>query len=251
LLPAWSIRWLEACTSTSDALKAEARAGAPSRRVLATTDQTAGRGRRGNAWITAPGEGLALSALWHARVTAEALGWVGLVTGLAVAEALEAVGVERVQLKWPNDLLREGAKLGGILVETVAHAAPPGQIALVVGIGINLGGGARLSAQLGRAVTDLDACGVGQISPDRLTTAVLAALDRWLPTLEADSSDRLREVWSARDALLGRRVSVEEGDRRVDGIACGLATDGGLQVRTVDGWQVVHSGNVSIGALAP
>ncbi len=251
LLPPWSIRWLVSCASTSDVLKAAVRAGESAGLVIATTHQTAGRGRRGHAWITAPGEGLALSALWQGPMSAATLGWVGLATGVAMAQALESVGINGVQLKWPNDLMHDGAKLGGILIETVAHAAPPGRVALAIGIGINRAGGARLSAHLGRAVTDLAAGGALDVPPERLVDEALAALGYWLPVLESGDVDRLREAWSARDGLSGRQISVADADRRVDGLACGIAADGGLQVRTPRGLQVLHAGEVSIGALAP
>ena len=257
-LPAWSIRWLESCASTSDELRLAARSGAASGLVLATTCQSAGRGRRGHAWVSEPGEGLAFSALWHAPIPADRLGWVALAAGVATATAIEAQGAGAIQLKWPNDLLHGGAKLGGILVETVAGAAPPGHTAVSIGIGINLAGGDRLARSLGRAVTDLGACGErggggsggALVEPQVLTAAILRALDAWLRVLAAGEVVALQDAWSSRDALSGRTVSIEQGAHRLEGIACGLAPDGALQVRTPGGLQRVHAGEVSIGALA-
>src|SRR5688500_9752782 len=120
------IRWFAELDSTNRLAAALARAGAPDGVVVGADHQTAGRGRRGRTWDSRPGASLLVSVVLR---PAPAL--VTLAAGVAAAEACEAVAGVAVELKWPNDLLVDGAKLGGILSELVGHAA-------VVGLGLNL-----------------------------------------------------------------------------------------------------------------
>jgi biotin-[acetyl-CoA-carboxylase] ligase BirA-like protein len=124
---------LDSCDSTNAVLLARAEAGAPSGTVVIANEQTAGRGRRGRSWFASRGDSLTFSLLWRfAPGTAPA--GLSLAVGLAVAQALEKVGAGGTALKWPNDILKDGRKLGGILVELL----PGAPHAAVIGIGINL-----------------------------------------------------------------------------------------------------------------
>ena len=124
---------LDTCASTNAELLARAETGAASGTVLVANEQTAGRGRRGRSWIASPGDSLTFSLLWRfAPGTAPA--GLSLAVGLAVARALQKVGAGDTALKWPNDILRNRRKLGGILVELL----PGAPHAAVIGIGINL-----------------------------------------------------------------------------------------------------------------
>jgi biotin-[acetyl-CoA-carboxylase] ligase BirA-like protein len=128
---------LDSCDSTNAVLLARAEAGAPSGTVVIANEQTAGRGRRGRSWFASPGDSLTFSLLWRfAPGTAPA--GLSLAVGLAVAQALTdlcaGVGAGDTALKWPNDILKDGRKLGGILVELL----PGAPHAAVIGIGINL-----------------------------------------------------------------------------------------------------------------
>src|SRR5687767_15853605 len=117
-LPGVAVRVVERCTSTNDlALKAQSPV------LLAAEEQTAGRGRRGRRWHSAPGAGLTFSLGRRIRRPARELAALSLVAGVAAARALRALGVRQAALKWPNDLLVDGAKLGGILVETRSQGA--------------------------------------------------------------------------------------------------------------------------------
>ncbi|MBV9094187.1 MAG: biotin--[acetyl-CoA-carboxylase] ligase, partial [Streptosporangiaceae bacterium] len=118
--------------STSADLLARAAAGAPEGVVRAAEQQTAGRGRRGRAWVSPPGTGLTFSVLLRpADVPPARRGWLPLLAGVAVAEAVRTVTAVDARLKWPNDLLQSGSKLGGILCEAAGDA-------VVIGIGINV-----------------------------------------------------------------------------------------------------------------
>src|SRR5204862_6473843 len=142
------VRKGERCGSTNTVLRDEGRPGV----LLATNEQTAGRGRRGRRWYSAPGADIAFSL---SAEIANPVAGLSLVAGVAAAGALRALGVREVALKWPNDLLVSGAKLGGILVETRGRLA-------VFGFGINCRRDAALEARLRRPTASLDQF----ISPD-------------------------------------------------------------------------------------
>src|SRR5471032_1954753 len=130
------VELLDACASTNTLLLERARAGAPSGSVIACELQSAGRGRRGNNWQSGLGGSLTFSLLWRFAQGAAGLSGLSLAAGVAVARALAAGGAAEVQLKWPNDLLHAGRKLGGILIELRGDAQGPS--AAVIGIGINV-----------------------------------------------------------------------------------------------------------------
>lgn len=204
------VRWFDELDSTNRLAADLARAGAPDGVVVGADHQTAGRGRRGRSWESRPGAALLVSAILR---PAPAL--VTLAAGVAAAEACEAVAGVRVALKWPNDLLLDGAKLGGILSELVGGAA-------VVGLGINLTWAPAGAAGLGRGV-------------DRgaLLDAYLTGLDR-----PVDVLPRYCDLCST----LGRRVRVDLPDGSVEGVATNVDQEGRLVVdgRLIPAGDVVH-----------
>src|SRR3954463_2455586 len=150
-IPGVEVRRVARCGSTNSVLLKERDLAVPV--LLVADEQTAGRGRRGRRWRSPPGSGITFSLARRIRRPTRELAALSLVAGVAVTRALRLAGVARAELKWPNDLLAGGAKLGGILVETRVS----GREALAVfGIGINLRGGADLTRHLRRAVASLD-----------------------------------------------------------------------------------------------
>jgi len=240
-LPGVEVRIVERCTSTNDVLLREP-GGEPM--LLAAEEQTAGRGRRGRRWHSAPGAGLTFSLGRRIRRPARELAALSLVAGVAAARALRVLGVREAALKWPNDLVVGGAKLGGILVE----ARPPGNSRsqgsyAVIGLGINCRRTRGLAAKLGREVAfvgDFIAVSRNEILQGT-ATALIAALDGF----EAGGLDALRAEWEAMDAHAGQRLRVRLADGRViTGVAGGLAEDGALRLVTRNGVRAVRSGRV-------
>lgn len=176
---------------------------------------------------------------------------------MATAEALQALGVAAIGLKWPNDLVVAGAdglrKLGGILVEGGGEHAGPAHA--VVGIGINVRLPSGAAAAIDQPWTDLARLSrdgvTGPIETDRNLVAA-ALLARLLPALDLFDRDGLApflERFEAFDALAGREVVVVDGDRRHAGVARGIAPDGGLLLRLEAGReQVFHAGEASVRA---
>lgn len=228
---------LPRCDSTNALALSRAEAGAASGLVVVAEEQTAGRGRRGRSWFAKPGDSLTFSLFWRfAPGTAPA--GLSLAVGVAVARALEKAmscadggdGAGDPRLKWPNDILMRGRKLGGILVELL----PDAPHAAVIGIGVNL----RLPAGMPE---DVRAASAAMAEPGAAidAAAVLAAMLReLLATLEAFAAGgfaAIRAEWMARHAFqdVPVRLTTDFAPLR-EGICRGVDSDGALLLE-VDG----------------
>jgi BirA family biotin operon repressor/biotin-[acetyl-CoA-carboxylase] ligase len=236
---------LDACASTNTLLLERARGGAPSGSVIACELQSAGRGRRGNTWQSGLGGSLTFSLLWRFAQGASALSGLSLAVGVAVARALASAGVANVQLKWPNDLLHAGRKLGGILIEL--HSDASGPTAAVIGIGINVRLPASLRDAIAQAVTDVASISKQVPQRNRLLAAALVELAHVLDEFAHHGFAPLRHEWIARHAHQGKPVTLSSGDgTTVAGRAAGVAEDGALLVETARGQERFVSGEVSL-----
>jgi BirA family biotin operon repressor/biotin-[acetyl-CoA-carboxylase] ligase len=154
---------------------------------------------------------------------------------------LAALGVDALRVKWPNDLVVDDAKLGGILVEVRGDA-------VAIGIGLNL----DIAAMPGvdQAWTDLRRAGVADVDRALALGAALRALLPALADFEREGFDAFAAVWPRYDALAGRAVRVLAGEVAREGIALGIDSGGGLRVRHADGERVHHAGEVSVRVAA-
>jgi BirA family biotin operon repressor/biotin-[acetyl-CoA-carboxylase] ligase len=241
------VELLDVCASTNTLLLERARAGAPSGLVIACELQSAGRGRRGNSWKSGLGGRLTFSLLWRFAQGAAGLSGLSLAAGVAAARALASVGVADVQLKWPNDLLHAGRKLGGILIEL--HGDGQGPTAAVIGIGLNVRLHATLRDTIAQAVTDVASI-TGQVPQrNRLLAAVLVELAQVLDLFAARGFAPLRQEWMARHAHQGKTVTLSSGEgKAATGRAAGVAEDGALLLETARGLERFVSGELSLRA---
>jgi len=238
-LPGVEVRVLARCASTNSALLAE-RIGAPV--LLAAEEQTAGRGRRGRRWHSAPGRDLTFSLARRIARPVRELAALSLVAGVAATQALRALGVAQAAIKWPNDLMAGEAKLGGILVETRLQGAAS---LAVVGIGINCRVDPLRARRARRRVAFLEELLVPLPSRNAMIERIGLALLEALDAFEKRGFESLREEWLALHAHAGRRLRVRLADgRTLTGVAAGLDGDGGLQLRTRSGLRAVRSGEV-------
>jgi BirA family biotin operon repressor/biotin-[acetyl-CoA-carboxylase] ligase len=224
--------------STNDAAWDALAEGAPDGVVVVADAQTAGRGRDGRAWHTAPGRGLALSVLLHLGCDRRPVGTLPLVAGLALAEALAGLGVA-TRLKWPNDLLAGGRKLSGILVESrrAPHAlrdSLPGDVA-VVGVGVNVSQAAHDFPPEVRGLATSLALEGHALTRERVAAAFLGRLEPLWDEHAEGGRERVLERWRARAALWGREVVVRTAAGALRGIARALDDDGGLVVEDAAG----------------
>lgn len=250
--------------STNAVALSRARDGDRGRLWVVSAHQSAGRGRRGNHWGTPQGN-LAASLLCPVNASPTIAATLGFVAGLALDEALRRVvpdlavtialdGVEpgsaggghRLRLKWPNDVLLDGGKLAGILLE--AEPVACSGLAVVVGIGVNV---VSAPANLPYPATALAA-----VAPGVSASGVFDALsDAWagLERLWAggDGFGRIRELWLARAAGLGEEVAVRLGDDVFGGVFDSIDEEGRLVIRARDGTaRSISAGEIHFGAVA-
>ncbi|KZX51347.1 bifunctional biotin--[acetyl-CoA-carboxylase] synthetase/biotin operon repressor [Halioglobus sp. HI00S01] len=232
--------------STNAEAMSRVAAGAGSGYVCTAEQQTAGRGRRGRAWVSPYARNLYVSAVWEYQGGAAALEGMSLAVGVAVARALAACGVPPVQLKWPNDVLHEGAKLGGILLEMTGDAA--GVCQVVVGIGLNVDMPAQQGGDIDQAWTDVRHVNGGDpVSRSQLLGVLLSELLPLLAGFEATGFAPWREAWQGLDAYADTEVVLSSGEQQMAGVARGVDDRGALQLETATaGIKPVFGGEISL-----
>jgi BirA family biotin operon repressor/biotin-[acetyl-CoA-carboxylase] ligase len=206
-------------------------------------NQTAGRGRAGRAWLSKPGAALMFSLAWRFKGPLHQLSGLPMAVGVALAETIASLGVP-VQIKWPNDLLREGAKLAGILVETQTAKAD-GAIWAVIGAGINLIMPDELEAAIGREVAA--APWLAQMDRSQLMAALLSRLAAVLAEFDDTGFAPFTERWNALHAWQGKDVVLlDHGTVLQQGRAVGVDAIGRLLLDTDHGRIEILSGDVSL-----
>lgn len=224
------ILWLETTTSTMDDAARLAADGAPEGLVVVADEQTAGRGRAGRSWIAPAGTSLLLSILVRPLLPADRLVTLPLMTGVAVAEAIERTANVQCQLKWPNDVLLNGQKLAGILTST--QASVTGGAAVIIGIGINVTTPAE--ALPPGAISLLTATGTGVDRHQLLHELLARFAARYQEFLDSEGRPDLG-AWMDRAAYLGSTVEVHDGSQRLAGRFRGIDSAGALLLELADG----------------
>ncbi len=198
--------------------------------------QSAGRGRRGRRWLTPPAGGICLSV--GGRLPAAPSDYASLPTavGVACAAALEGLGVTGIGLKWPNDLLLDGGKLGGILIELRGEAQGPATIAVGLGLNVRLGTAARAAIVAAGGLPPADLASRGP-PPDRnvLAGGLISAIAACTAAAPAGLSAAVLAGWRQRDALRDCAVRIETAGPGRTGIARGLDGSGALLLEGADG----------------
>jgi BirA family biotin operon repressor/biotin-[acetyl-CoA-carboxylase] ligase len=240
------VLYFESVSSTNDVAAEQAAAGAPEGLLVLANEQTAGRGRLDRIWWAPAGSSLLISILLRPPILAGHAGQLTMCLGLAAAEGIEDVTGRRPALKWPNDLLLNGHKLGGMLTELRLDGERVESAVLGLGLNVNLDfqkappdqvdltrNAISLQMVLGRPVARLP-----------LLAAILARCEAWYGRLLAGQSPAV--AWSARLDTLGRRVSVAMPGGSLEGIATGVNPEGALLVRGDDGrTTIVWAGDVT------
>ena len=209
--------------------------------------QTAGKGRAGRTWLAPENGALTFSLAWKLALPLQALTGLSLAVGCVLSQQMNTFGIP-ARLKWPNDVLRDGAKLAGILIETAVDRQDRNRnqnsVWIVIGIGINLARSSELSHELARAVAD--ASDVERDS-EQWMGALLGGLATMLVQFEREGFAPFVAQWNALDAYAGQDVRIMDQGRVLhQGRAAGVDAEGRLLLDTADGQIAIVAGDVSL-----
>ena len=211
--------------------------------LLTTENQTAGRGRSGRSWHTAAGDSLSFSLAWPFAGSVDRMTGLPLATGVAVAEALHALGWP-VQLKWPNDLLLGGKKLGGVLIETASHSLNAAQVWVVIGVGINVHPNVQRDADVDNPVAFLSD---QPLDRNQLLAKMADSLCEMLVEFNHHGLSPFVDRWHALHAHQDQSVVLHErGQLLHEGIARGITSNGSLILDTAQTRLTIMAGDVSL-----
>lgn len=236
--------------STNARLLADTGLAAGRLRVTLAEHQSAGRGRRGRDWLQPFGSGLCLSLAWLFPAPPAALGALSLAAGVATLRALARHGVSGLALKWPNDVLKDGGKLGGILSELRLAAAGPAYVVVGVGLNVRLPPAVAWAIAAAGGVPPADLAGAAVASRTLLAAALVDELGAALAEFEARGFAPFMAEWSRADALRDRSVHVHGADRPRDGVARGIDAEGALRVEIGGRIETLTAGEVTLRAVA-
>jgi BirA family transcriptional regulator, biotin operon repressor / biotin---[acetyl-CoA-carboxylase] ligase len=233
---AFTVRHHDTIDSTNEEARRLASEGAPHGTVIHADEQTAGRGRMARTWFSPPGN-LYLSIILRTGTTEQRNTELSFVTASAVADTVEALLPRHIRpmLKWPNDVLVNGAKIAGILLEQEADA-------IILGIGLNV---LQAPTHAAYKTTTIVANG-GIASVDSARDILLDRLGRHLASWRNDGFETIRTLWLGRSYPLGASIRVNAHGESIEGAFAGLDQDGALLLDTPAGRQRVIAGDVSM-----
>ena len=233
----------ESIDSTNACAKTLAETGTPEGTVIVADFQTSGRGRLGRTWKSEPGANLLFSLVLRPPLKKEAAGILTFFSAVFIARALESIAGIPFECKWPNDVLLNGKKCCGILLEnsffqdTFAYS--------VVGIGINVNQASFEKDLAGKATSLFKELG-HTFDRTSLLQELLRQADKLMPSLERGNIPEIMDQWNARCSMFGKPVVVAHGNEQIAGTALRLNGDGGLVVETASGQSTFYAGDVTV-----
>jgi BirA family biotin operon repressor/biotin-[acetyl-CoA-carboxylase] ligase len=238
---------LDSTASTNDEASAAFRSGDPGRLWFVAREQRAGRGRHGRPWTSPPGNLYASLLLVDPCAPAEAA-QLGFVAGLALHDAVAEttrLGAPQLALKWPNDLLLDGAKVAGLLLE--GHHQPGGAFAVVIGFGVNIAAAPTGTAYPAAALHSVE----DDLIPETLFHALSRSFARHFEAWQGGCAQRdpmgfaaVRQQWLARAGGLGGPVAIRLPAGERSGVFAGIDGTGRLQLETAGGLELVDAGDL-------
>lgn len=206
--------------------------------------QTAGRGRRARQWVSPFARNLYLSLRMTVESGIGALEGLSLAVGVVVADCLRELGVAGIELKWPNDILWRGRKLGGVLLELTGD--PSGVCHLVVGLGLNLLGDKNMAEKIDQPWVALAEIAPQSIGRNQVAASMIEALLPLLASYEATGFKLYHRRWEEYNAFANAMVELHFGGNSISGIMKGVAETGALELETSEGLKVFHGGEISL-----
>lgn len=245
--------------STNDRAIELAKSGCDEGVFVIARSQTGGRGRQGKSWISPPDSGIFMSILLRPKLNPSDMPLISLATGVAVSEALDSVCGIQAGLKWVNDIVINGRKLGGILAEmpgslrgqgSTAQTANKGKLlepAVIVGIGINLSiERESLPNELKDKISAVsEHC--KNFDANKIVAEILNCLEGQYRNLLLGAPEFILEEWKRRSITIGKCIRATIGDDSIEGEAIDITDSGALVLQTDSGEQrILHAGEISI-----
>lgn len=240
------LRGFEALDSTNSRAAAWAQEGATEGSTVVAEYQRAGRGRHGRSWTACKGQNLLFSIVLRPTLAADRLSLLTVAASVAVAEALEPlVTPHRPTIKWPNDVLLEGRKTCGMLLESSLSDAPSGTV-VVLGVGLNVNQ-TDFPAPLTETATSLRLTTGRTVPRAPLLARLLQGLEARYDDVEGDRSNGVRARFHDRLATLNETTTLRltESGQTLTGTVRGITADGALRLETDGGTRVVHAGDTT------
>ncbi len=240
----FTILRFDSLPSTNTEAAEHARRGADEGLCIIAREQTSGRGRWGRQWVSDKDAGLYFSIILRPQIEARLLPLITLMTGVAVFDTLQDLGL-KPDIKWVNDVLIDEKKICGILAETVET---PRGTAVVVGIGVNLAS-VNFPDDLGMTATSIEAVTGEKVTGDEVAAALSPYISSYYAKLcNENGPAEIIESWRLRSTYFsGKRVRVRLSDRVIGGVTDGLEENGALRVRRSDGSvSIVQAGDVEL-----
>jgi BirA family biotin operon repressor/biotin-[acetyl-CoA-carboxylase] ligase len=233
----------ETIDSTNDCCRALAGCWAHEGTVVIAEKQTAGRGRLGRVWLANPNQNLTFSLILRPSIPPEKLPLLSLYAAVAIADAVKkAIGAD-VECKWPNDLLLNGKKFGGVLLEASVQQDAVEHV--IVGIGVNVNQEVFPEA-LGDRATSLSLGAGKEIDRFEVFRLILSSLEAHYTKMMASGVESILPLWLARSSMVNRTISVSQQGTVYSGVVKGLSRDGGLVVQRDGAEQTLFAGDITI-----
>lgn len=207
--------------------------------------QTAGRGRHGRKWVSPYGSSLYLSYYWRFAAGYQAISGLSLAVGVAITEALASIGIENVQLKWPNDLYCQNKKLAGVLVEVEGQMGA--SCDCIIGIGLNIDLSDRQD-EIDQPWIDLTKAATKPIDRNLVAAVLIKRLVEAMHAFEQKGLEPFLESWQSLDLYRDKPIRLIMGKKTLDGFGKGISHDGGLLVEIDGNIQTYYGGEISVRA---
>lgn len=229
--------------STNTCLSGKA-ASLPSGYACLAEYQSSGRGRRGRSWVSPYAANVYLSLLWRFSVSPAVLGGLGLVSGVAVARALRQAGLQDIGLKWPNDVIWQGRKLAGTLLEMTGESYGP--INVVIGVGLNVRMPAAAGGHIDQAWVDMETAVGKSVSRNIVAGLLLQHLLLALQQFQAKGLTPFLQEWQQWDIVTGKTIRLQLPNETLTGIAKGIDHNGALLLQSRGTISSHMAGEVSV-----
>lgn len=229
--------------STSVCARTLAEAGTGDGAVVFADHQTSGRGRLGRLWVSDPGTNLLFSVLLRPPLRRDQSAFLTFYAAASVAKALETVTGRSTECKWPNDVLLNGKKCCGILLEN--SFAQDRLDFSIIGIGLNVNQREfddELSLRATSLVRELNV----EFDRKQLLQRILEEMDQFYPEVKEGHFNRVMKFWNDRCSMFGKNVKISQSGKQISGTAVGLSADGGLVLKTTHGETTFYAGDVTV-----